>query len=82
MGVHEPRVYGAWMVFGTPSACKTGVRCGVKRNGAFFAASRAQLGVKQFRPAIQKGLVVVSNRFSDSTSYQGIGRGLEVNYRS
>jgi dTMP kinase len=44
-----------------------------------FAASRAQLVSEVIRPAIEKGSVVVSDRFYDSTTvYQGIGRGLSL----
>lgn len=42
-----------------------------------FNASRAQLVSEQIRPALERGAVVVSDRFSDSTvAYQGYGRGL------
>ena len=44
-----------------------------------FAASRAQLVGEVIRPALERGMVVVSDRFYDSTTvYQGIGRGLDV----
>jgi dTMP kinase len=44
-----------------------------------FAASRAQLVSETIRPALEKGSVVVSDRFYDSTTvYQGIGRGLDL----
>ncbi|MBV8141463.1 MAG: dTMP kinase [Verrucomicrobia bacterium] len=44
-----------------------------------FAASRAQLVRETIRPALERGLVVVSDRFDDSTTvYQGIGRGLDL----
>jgi dTMP kinase len=46
-----------------------------------FAASRAQLVGETIRPAIEKGSVVVSDRFYDSTTvYQGIGRGLDLSF--
>jgi dTMP kinase len=46
-----------------------------------FAASRAQLVGETIRPAIENGLVVVSDRFYDSTTvYQGIGRGLDLTF--
>ena len=44
-----------------------------------FAASRAQLVGETIRPALEKGSVVVSDRFYDSTTvYQGFGRGLDL----
>src|SRR6202047_2559046 len=46
-----------------------------------FAASRAQLVGETIRPAIEKGSVVVSDRFYASTAvYQGIGRGLDLTF--
>ena len=44
-----------------------------------FAASRALLVRETIWPALQKGSVIVSDRFYDSTTvYQGIGRGLDL----
>jgi dTMP kinase len=46
-----------------------------------FAASRAQLVGETIRPALEKGSVVISDRFYDSTTvYQGIGRGLDLTF--
>ena len=46
-----------------------------------FAAGRAQLVGEVVRPALERGLIVVSDRFYDSTTvYQGIGRGLDVTF--
>jgi dTMP kinase len=46
-----------------------------------FAASRAQLVRETIWPALQKGSVIVSDRFYDSTTvYQGIGRGLDLSF--
>ncbi len=44
-----------------------------------FAASRAQLVRQVIQPALERGVVVVSDRFVDSTSaYQGFGRGFPL----
>jgi dTMP kinase len=42
-----------------------------------FAACRAQLVRRVIRPALERGAIVVADRFADSTlAYQGCGRGL------
>ncbi len=42
-------------------------------------ASRAQLVREIIRPALQRGEIVISDRFYDSTiAYQGFGRGLDL----
>lgn len=44
-----------------------------------YNAARAQLIEEKIRPAISKGLVVITDRFSDSTvAYQGYGRGIDL----
>jgi dTMP kinase len=44
-----------------------------------FEASRAQLVEKIIRPAIENGIIVICDRFFDSTiAYQGAARGLGV----
>jgi dTMP kinase len=44
-----------------------------------FEASRAQLVEKVIRPALKKGVIVLCDRFTDSTiAYQGYGRGFDV----
>lgn len=46
-----------------------------------FAASRAQLVAEVIRPALEEGVIVISDRFIDSTTvYQGYGRGLELKF--
>ena len=43
-----------------------------------FNASRANLVSRVIRPALEKGTVVICDRFADSTTvYQGYGRGLD-----
>lgn len=42
-----------------------------------FSAARAQLVEERIRPALKKGMIVVCDRFYDSTTaYQGAGRGV------
>jgi dTMP kinase len=44
-----------------------------------YSASRAQLVWQKILPALQKGQVVICDRFYDSsTAYQGYGRGLDL----
>ncbi len=44
-----------------------------------FSSSRAQLVREIIIPALEKNIVVISDRFHDSsTAYQGFGRGLDI----
>ncbi len=44
-----------------------------------FEASRAQLVQRVIRPALDRGAVVLCDRFADSTTaYQGYGRGFDI----
>jgi dTMP kinase len=44
-----------------------------------YASCRAQLVKEVIKPALQKGMVVISDRFSDSfVAYQGFGRGIDL----
>jgi len=44
-----------------------------------FAACRTQLVTEVIRPNLQKGKVVICDRFTDSTTaYQGYGRGIDL----
>ena len=44
-----------------------------------FEAARAELVREEIRPALEAGTIVVTDRFSDSTTaYQGYGRGIDI----
>jgi len=44
-----------------------------------FASSRAQLVAEVIGPALEKGAIVICDRYADSTTaYQGYGRGLDL----
>jgi dTMP kinase len=46
-----------------------------------FEASRAQLARTVIEPALERGAIVICDRFADSTTaYQGYGRGLDVEW--
>lgn len=48
-----------------------------------FVGGRVQLMTERIRPALRRGLVVVCDRFHDSTvAYQGFGGGLQVPWLS
>jgi len=66
-------VYRAWV----ESDVWTGVN--PRAELFLFAASRAQLVSEVIRPHLEKGHIVICDRFTDSTlAYQGYGRGLEI----
>jgi dTMP kinase len=53
------------------------LRVGARAEALLMNASRAQLVDQVIRPALQRGDIVVCDRFADSTLvYQGAGRGL------
>lgn len=44
-----------------------------------FAAARAQLVSQIIRPALERGIIVIADRFAESTlAYQGYGRGIDL----
>lgn len=46
-----------------------------------YSASRAQLVAETIKPAIERGEVVVTDRYYDSsTAYQGYGRGIDISF--
>lgn len=46
-----------------------------------FCAARAQLVEEVICPALEKGMIVLSDRYADSTlAYQGYGHGYELNF--
>jgi dTMP kinase len=51
----------------------------VRTDALLFSAARAQHVVEVIRPALARGALVISTRFSDSTlAYQGYGGGLPI----
>lgn len=52
---------------------------GSRTEALLFAAARAESAEKVIRPSLQDGLVVISDRYIDSTlAYQGAGRSLGI----
>lgn len=52
-----------------------------KTEAMLYAAARAQLVEEIIRPALLKGVLVIADRYMDSTiAYQGYGRGLDLNF--
>jgi dTMP kinase len=46
-----------------------------------FLASRSQLVTRVIQPALEKGSIVICDRFDSSTlAYQGYGRGMDLNF--
>jgi dTMP kinase len=78
LGVREPG--------GTPAGERVrdllkdaSVPLGAEAEALLFAAARAELVEKVIRPALERGRVVVSDRFLDSSlAYQGGARGLGI----
>ena len=53
----------------------------VRTEALLMTASRAQLTHDIIIPSLESGLIVIADRFKDSTlAYQGGGRGLDINY--
>jgi dTMP kinase len=52
----------------------------IKTELFLFLASRSQLVSRVIRPALEKGYIVICDRFEPSTfAYQGYGRGMDLN---
>jgi len=46
-----------------------------------FASARAQIVEEVIKPSLEKNIIVICDRFIDSTiAYQGFGRGMEIEY--
>lgn len=57
------------------------VQMGAKAELCLFLAGRAQHIEQTILPALQAGRIILCDRFNDSTiAYQGIGRGLGIDY--
>lgn len=77
VAVHEPG--GTELADGLREVLlrRAGPPVGVWAEALLFSACRAQLVAEKIRPGLERGAVVVADRFSDSTlAYQGGGRGL------
>lgn len=60
-------------------AVAAGVPHDPRADALLFNAARAQLVAEVIRPALDRGAVVISTRFADSTvAYQGYGAGLPI----
>jgi dTMP kinase len=58
---------------------ESSVRLTPRADALLFMAARAQLVETVIRPALERGVVVISDRYLDSTlAYQGFGGGLEI----
>ena len=58
---------------------KANIELSSNAESLLFAAARGQLTSEQIKPAINRGKIVICDRFSDSTlAYQGYGRGVDV----
>lgn len=46
-----------------------------------YCAARSQLIAEQIQPSLDKGIIVLSDRFTDSTlAYQGYARGIDIGF--
>lgn len=57
----------------------SGLRFGALAEVFLFIAARAELVREVIRPALERGMIVLCDRFAESTlAYQGYGRGLDL----
>lgn len=60
-----------------------GLRISALAEAFLFIAARAELVQEVIRPALEQGMIVLCDRFADSTlAYQGYGRGLDLTWLS
>lgn len=60
---------------------KTNNNLSARSEFLLFASSRAQLINEKIQPSLEKGIIVLCDRFADSSyAYQGFGRGLDLNF--
>jgi dTMP kinase len=77
--IHEPGVTALGKKIRRLLKWSEGLKISPMAELLLFNASRAQLVTEVIRPALEKGTVVICDRYVDSTTaYQGYGRGLDL----
>ncbi len=77
--IHEPGVTALGKKIRRLLKWSEGLKISPVAELLLFNASRAQLVAEIAKPALEKGTVVICDRYTDSTTaYQGYGRGLDL----